>query len=274
MVDNGKSINDTYTSKETIENINNQVQMKEVMFSQTPGRYALKSIMSGFLLAIVTVFMLGIKTQFAGTNEGLVNLMGAISFSLALVLIVLTNSELLTSNFMYLTVGWYYKIIGMNKALGIMLVCFLFNIIGGFILFALMKFTPIMTPEMISSLTSMVDGKTIDSSWYAILVKAIFCNFFINIGIYVSIQFTDGLSKAFFIACGVIVFVFMGYEHVVFNAGLYLGMVFYNFDAVAWLHVLKNIVCAFIGNFIGGGIFVGLVYAYLNGRRDSWHSKS
>lgn len=274
MVDNGKCINDTYTSKETIENINNQVQMKEVMFSQTPERYALKSIMSGFLLAIVTVFMLGIKTQFAGTNEGLVNLMGAISFSLALVLIVLTNSELLTSNFMYLTVGWYYKIIGMNKALGIMLVCFLFNIIGGFILFALMKFTPIMTPEMISSLTSMVDGKTIDSSWYAILVKAIFCNFFINIGIYVSIQFKDGLSKAFFIACGVIVFVFMGYEHVVFNAGLYSGMVFYDFDAVAWLHVLKNIVCAFIGNFIGGGIFVGLVYAYLNGRRDSWHSKS
>ena len=274
MVDNGKCINDTYTSKETIENINNQVQMKEVMFSQTPERYALKSIMSGFLLAIVTVFMLGIKTQFAGTNEGLVNLMGAISFSLALVLIVLTNSELLTSNFMYLTVGWYYKIIGMNKALGIMLVCFLFNIIGGFILFALMKFTPIMTPEMISSLTSMVDGKTIDSSWYAILVKAIFCNFFINIGIYVSIQFKDGLSKAFFIACGVIVFVFMGYEHVVFNAGLYSGMVFYDFVAVAWLHVLKNIVCAFIGNFIGGGIFVGLVYAYLNGRRDSWHSKS
>lgn len=39
--------------------------------------------MSGFLLAIVTVFMLAIKTQFAGTNEGLVNLLGAIAFSLA-----------------------------------------------------------------------------------------------------------------------------------------------------------------------------------------------
>ena len=74
------------------------------MATKTPGRYALKAIMSGFLLAIVTVFMLAIKTQFAGTNEGLVNLLGAIAFSLALVLIVLTNSELLTSNFMYLTV--------------------------------------------------------------------------------------------------------------------------------------------------------------------------
>ena len=267
MFKNNKSIEDTYATKPIIQNIVGQAQIKQVMAKQTPMRYTLKAIMAGFLLSIVTVFMLAIKTQFASThNDGLINLMGAIAFSLGLVLVVLTNSELLTSNFMYLTVGWYYKIIGMNKALGIMLVCFLFNIIGGFILFALMKFTPIMTPEMISSLTSMVDGKTIGSRWYAILVKAIFCNFFINIGIYVSIQFKDGLSKAFFIACGVIVFVFMGYEHVVFNAGLYLGMVFYDFDAVAWLHVLKNIVCAFIGNFIGGGIFVGLVYAYLNGK--------
>src|SRR5699024_2718410 len=272
LIDNNKAIKDTYMSGETIKNINNQVQMKDVMFDQTPGRYALKSIMSGFLLAIVTVFMLAIKTQFDGANEGLINLIGAISFSLALVLIVLTHSELLTSNFMYLTVGWYYKLIGMNKALLIMLVCFFFNIIGGFVLFGLMMFTPIMTTEMVTSLTTLVDGKTIDTTWYAILVKAIFCNFFINIGIYVSIQFKDGLSKAFFIACGVIVFVFMGYEHVVFNAGLYAGMVFYNFDAVAWLHVLKNIVFAFIGNYIGGGIFVGLVYAYLNGKRDSFRS--
>ncbi|MEJ7390875.1 formate/nitrite transporter family protein, partial [Staphylococcus epidermidis] len=90
-----------------IETIVGQTQMKEVMADKTPMRYALKSMMAGFLLAIVTVFMLAIKTQFASTHiDGLINLLGAIAFSLALVLIVLTNSELLTSNFMYLTVGW------------------------------------------------------------------------------------------------------------------------------------------------------------------------
>ena len=36
----------------------------------------------------------------------------------------------------------------------------------------------------------------------------------------------------------------MGYEHVVFNAGLYAGMVFYNLDALSWLGVIKNIVFA------------------------------
>ncbi|MGK8293602.1 formate/nitrite transporter family protein [Staphylococcus arlettae] len=273
MIKNTKSVEDTFMSKATVENAVNQVQMKQVMIERTPGRYILKAIMSGFLLAIVTVFMFAMKTLFAGTNDGLIGLVGAISFSLALVLIVLTHSELLTSNFMYLTIGWYYKVITLNKIVVIAMVCFVFNIVGGFILFGLMKFTQIMTPEMITALSDMVQLKTVDSSWYEILVKAIFCNFFINIGIYVSIQFKDGLSKTFFIACGVIVFVFMGYEHVVFNAGLYAGMVFYNLEALSWLDVLKNLFYAFIGNYIGGGIFVGLVYAYLNGDRNSMVTK-
>ncbi len=273
MLKNNKTVEDTHATRDIVEAAVGQVQTKEIMSTKTPGRYALKTIMSGFLLAIVTVFMLAIKTQFAGTNEGLVNLLGAIAFSLALVLIVLTNSELLTSNFMYLTVGWYYRAITINKMLFIFLFCFIGNIIGGFILFFLMKGTHIMTPEMIASLSKTVHMKTVESTWLNILVKAIFCNFFINIGIYVSMLFKEGLARAFFIAAGVVVFVFMGYEHVVFNAGLYAGMVFYNLDALSWLGVIKNIVFALIGNYIGGGIFIGLVYAYLNGSRDSIKAK-
>lgn len=273
MLKNNKTVEDTHATRDIVEAAVGQVQTKEIMSTKTPGRYALKTIMSGFLLAIVTVFMLAIKTQFAGTIEGLVNLLGAIAFSLALVLIVLTNSELLTSNFMYLTVGWYYRAITINKMLFIFLFCFIGNIIGGFILFFLMKGTHIMTPEMIASLSKTVHMKTVESTWLNILVKAIFCNFFINIGIYVSMLFKEGLARAFFIAVGVVVFVFMGYEHVVFNAGLYAGMVFYNLDALSWLGVIKNIVFALIGNYIGGGIFIGLVYAYLNGSRDSIKAK-
>ena len=77
-----------------------------------------------------------------------------------------------------------------------------------------MKYAHVMTPEMTDSLTALVH-KTVESTWLNILIKGIFCNFFINIGIFISMQFKEGLAKAFFIACGVIVFVFMGYEHVV-----------------------------------------------------------
>lgn len=160
MFKNNKSIEDTYATKPIIQNIVGQAQIKQVMAKQTPMRYTLKAIMAGFLLSIVTVFMLAIKTQFASThNDGLINLMGAIAFSLGLVLVVLTNSELLTSNFMYLTVGWYYKAISVSKMIWIFIFCFICNILGGFILFFLMKYAHVMTPEMTDSLTALVHKK-------------------------------------------------------------------------------------------------------------------
>ncbi|GAB0305374.1 formate/nitrite transporter family protein [Staphylococcus pseudintermedius] len=262
-----KTVSDTYTSRETVQSIIHSVAMKEVMLDKAMPRYILKSMLSGFLLTIVTVFMLAMKTQMAGALPGVVNLMGAAAFSIALVFIVLTQAELLTSNFMYMTVGLYYRTVSFGKTMWLFTICFIGNILGAFVLLILMYFTKVMTPEMIAALTSTVDAKTVESTWQAILVKAIFANFFINIGIYVSMQYKEGLSKTFFIAIGVIIFVFMGYEHVVYNAGLFVGMIFYNFDATSWLGVLKNIVFAFIGNYIGGGIFVGLLFAYFNGSR-------
>ncbi|MDO5375485.1 formate/nitrite transporter family protein [Staphylococcus rostri] len=260
-----KTIEDTYASRGIVEGIISSVAMKEVMLDRTMPRYILKSMMSGFLLAIVTIFMLAMKTQMAGALPGVVNLMGALAFSIALVLIVLTHSELLTSNFMFLTIGMYYRTISIAKSMWLFAVCFLGNILGAFVLFGLLYFTQVMTPEMIEALTKTVAAKTVEPTWYAILVKAIFANFFINIGIYVSLMFKEGMTKTFFIAAGVVIFVFMGYEHVVYNAGLFVGMLFNNVDAVSWLGVLKNIVFAFIGNYIGGGIMIGLLYAYLNG---------
>lgn len=108
VMQNHKTVEDTYTSRETMDSVVSSSQMKSVMLSKTPARYFLKSMMSGFLLSIVAVFMLAMKTQHTGLNEGTINFIGAVSFSLALVLIVLTNSELLTSNFMYMTAGAYY----------------------------------------------------------------------------------------------------------------------------------------------------------------------
>lgn len=240
MIKNNKTVEDTYSTKAIVDSISSSVQMKQVMVQQTPGRYMLKSMMAGFLLSIVTVFMFGIKTQFASTHvDGLINLMGAIAFSLGLVLVVLTNSELLTSNFMYFTVGWYYKVVSLNKMMWILLYCFLGNIFRWFYIILLNEICTCYDTRNDTSFNCLSSEKTVDSTWLNIFTKGIFCNFFINIGIFISMQFKGGLTKAFFIACGVIVFVYMGYEHVVFNAGLYAGMVFFNLDAVSWLHVLK-----------------------------------
>ena len=115
--------------------------------------------------------MFGIKTQFASTHvDGLINLMGAIAFSLGLVLVVLTNSELLTSNFMYFTVGWYYKVVSLNKMMWILLYCFLGNILGGFIIL-LNEICTCYDTRNDTSFNCLSSEKTVDSTWLNILQK-------------------------------------------------------------------------------------------------------
>ena len=157
MFKNNKSIEDTYATKPIIQNIVGQAQIKQVMAETNTHEIYVESYHGWFSIINSYSFMLAIKTQFASThNDGLINLMGAIAFSLGLVLVVLTNSELLTSNFMYLTVGWYYKAISVSKMIWIFIFCFIGNILGGFILFFLMKYAHVMTPEMTDSLTALV----------------------------------------------------------------------------------------------------------------------
>ena len=47
-----------------------------------------------------------------------------------------------------------------------------------------------------------------------------------------------------------------------------MGMIFFNIEALSWLDVLKNIVLHLLVT-ISVAVYVGLVYAYLNGKRDS-----
>ncbi len=248
-----------------VANIIDTIQKKDVLQSFYLKRYLMRAMMAGFIISIISVFVLMVKTTFSpDIPPGLVNMLGSIAFSFALVLILFTNSELLTSNFMYFTVGLYYRLIHPSRVLKIFLLCFLGNALGALLLFGLMRLTNVMTPEMIQLLSESVHTKSVTFSFHNILVRAIFANFFINISLVIAMQINDVLAKMFVMMFGVTIFAFMGYEHVVYNACLFIGMLYYDVSALQLGHLIKNIAFAFIGNYIGGGLVIGLFYAYLN----------
>ncbi|QHW37714.1 formate/nitrite transporter family protein [Staphylococcus ursi] len=254
-----------FYGRQWVSNIIETIQKKDVLQSFYLRRYLLRAMMAGFIISIITVFVLTVKTTFApDVAPGLVNMAGAFTFSFALVLILFTNSELLTSNFMYFTVGLYYHLIRPTRVLKIFTLCFIGNMIGAVILFSLLRLSNVMTPDMLQMLDHTVQVKIHDYSFQNILVRAIFANFFINIALVIAMQIDDVLAKMFVMMFGVTIFAFMGYEHVVYNACLFIASAIYQTDAFNALHMTKNIVGAFLGNYIGGGLIIGLFYAYLN----------
>lgn len=248
-----------------VKHVVETIKTKDILTSFYFKRYLLRAMMAGFIVSIIAVFVMAIKASLATeVPTGIINIIGAAAFSFALVLILFTNSELLTSNFMYFTVGLYYRVTEPLKVLRIFTLCFVGNALGAVILFSLLRGTDVMTSGMYEELVAIIEHKTLTAGFTAILIKAIFANFFINISLVIAMQIEDIFAKMFVMMFGVAIFAFMGYEHVVYSACLFIAGIIYQVDILSLGPALKNLTAAFIGNYIGGGLIIGLFYAYLN----------
>lgn len=254
-----------FYGRELMHNILKTIETKDIMSKHYRYRYLSRAMMAGFIVAVITVFTLRIKSMMLPeVNDGITMLTASYGFSFALVMILFTNSELLTSNFMYFTVGMYYKKIKASKVMNIWMLCLLGNYLGSFVVFALMYGANIIQPAEVDMLVHVTEAKTVDSSAWTIFSKAIFANFFINNAVVIAMQMKDTLAKIFVMMFGVMIFAFMGYEHVVANGSYFIGALMYAPNQVEMLPILKNIFFSFWGNYVGGGLIIGLFYAYLN----------
>lgn len=253
-----------FYGRKLMDGIQQTVLTKENLVKDFFIRYIFRAMMAGFIIALFTVFTWKARIDFApviGTN--LAGLVGGVTFSFALIFIIFTFSELLTSNFMYFTVGLFYKTVTINRALLIFVLCFLGNMIGGVMLFSLLKFSTVITTDMLHLMRGLVDQKTTLSST-DIFIRGIFANFFINISIIVTMHFNEAFPKMVAMIIGVTIFAYMGYEHVIANGVIFICSLIYQFDIHHLLPMMRSIFFSGLGNYVGGGLFIGLFYAYLN----------
>lgn len=258
-----------FFGRELMNRIIDTISRKQELKERYVWRYILRAAMAGFLLMLMYVFTYQVKTDLGYVlNPGISKYITALTFSGALVFIYFTNSELLTSNFMYFTVGAYYRKIKASQVMKVLWLCLLGNLLGILFIAGLVASCDIVSPEMTHHLLHTVEAKTIGSTAWTIFVKAIFANFFINISIIIAMQLGDDyIAKMFTLVVGVTAFAYMGFEHVVANSALFILAILLEPSAVDFMHIGKNFICALLGNYIGGGLIIGLFYAYLNDDR-------
>jgi formate/nitrite transporter len=260
--------NRIYYGREVMERILDTIQVKHALNERFMLRYACRAAMAGVIVCLLYVFAYQVKTDLGpGFNGGLNKYLTALSFSVALVLIYFSNSELLTSNFMYFTVGQYYDKVKWADALKIWTVCLVGNLAGSLFIAALVWSCGMLSEGFLDNLMHTVEAKTIQSDAWKIFIKAIFANYFINISVIVAMQVKEGLAKIVVLLMGVTIFAYMGFEHVIANSALFIMALFERPADLSLLHVGKNFFLSLIGNYVGGGLVVGLFYAYLNDHR-------
>jgi formate/nitrite transporter len=265
-----------FFGREVMERIIDTIDVKRALHERFFVRYTLRAAMAGVIICLMYIFVYQIKTDLGQDfNSGLSKYLVSVSFSIALVFIYFTNSELLTSNFMYFTVGRYYDKVTWGDTFKIWGMCLIGNLLGILVVAVLVWSCDMLSVGVVDNLVHTVNDKTVKSGIWLIFVKAMFANYFINVSVIVAMQLTEYLAKTAVLMMGVSIFAYMGYEHVVANSALFAMALLEQPESVSLWQVGKNFLFSLVGNYVGGGLAIGMFYAYLNDQRcDGSRAKS
>lgn len=243
------------------------VTKKNTLFREDLPRFSVRAILAGVYLTLGTAFAGVVGQAVNGVAPGLGPIVFAMLFGLALFSILILGAELATGNMMFFSYGAAQKQVSWGRAIVVVVVTTLLNLIGAIIIAAGMGVSAklgAMDPQHL--IATITDGKLAKTP-VQLFVEAIMANFVVNMGIVGAIFAKDIVSKFFIIVPIIGMFVGLGLEHVIANFSV-MTLTFFGAttlpESMTAGAVLLNWAIVFVGNFVGGGLLIGGVYAWLN----------
>jgi formate/nitrite transporter FocA (FNT family) len=264
-----------FPGKAFISTVLEALDTKHTMSGELARRYLQRAAMAGIVIGILYVANFALRAAFGEiavgdtTLQPIGRVVGALTFGWALVFIYYSKSELLTSNMMIVSIGAYHRRTSWTKALRLLGLCFAGNALGGLLVAVLLRFSTLTSGSVLAEMDAAVAHKLAYISdgaagWGDLLVRAILCNFMINLAMLLVYngRIKDDLTKCLVMLVAVFIFVFLSLEHSVANTALFtiVGMR----DGIDLARATGSVMIALVGNFIGGGLLIGLYYAYVN----------
>lgn len=217
--------------------------------SYTTGTRLLLSFMAGAYIA------LGSQGFLVAYNNLFIR---AAVFPVGLMLIVLVGGELFTGNCL-MTFGLMQKEITLKDYIKTLTQVFFGNFLGALFVVALLYFGGVYNkPEMAETIISVAKAKT-SLSFVQVLSKGILCNILVALGVWFASTAKDTTGKLLGCWFPVMLFVLCGYEHVVANM-FFLPMGAVLDSSITLSQIIGNLIPATIGNFIGGGLVIPMIY--------------
>lgn len=220
-------------------------------------------IVSGFFggayIGVGGVLMLNAAGPLTVAGDPLAKLVGGLVFAVGLVIVVFAGADLVTSTMMTSVQGVAGKAFSVKHASGIIAVTILANFVGAFLFSLLVYLSGVLVSNQAAGemLEQVLQGRA-DQSGVELFSRAILCNMLVCLAIWMSTRVTAPGAKVAVIMLGIMAFVASGYEHVVANMTFYwLGVFAGDANASADLFA-TNMLLVGAGNFIGGGLIIGL----------------
>ncbi|CYT95574.1 formate/nitrate transporter [Streptococcus suis] len=250
-----------------IYNIDKSIKKKADLIENNYFAYAIRATMASVYLAIGLAISVYTADKLNHIVDGLGKFSYALMFGWCLVMILYMNAELGTSNMMYMTSAIHRKVIPTKTALKILATCIFFNFVGAVIVCYLLSLTlPYQHIDPHSYLLEATVAKLAKTPLTQ-FVEGIFANIVVNIAVFVTMRMKDDAGRVISLIFIIFIFAFLGFEHVIANFSTFSLAFFANggpVEGMNLLSVLSNFLFSGLGNYVGGGLLIGLLYSWLS----------
>ena len=233
------------------------------LLQDDPLRYMLRSVGAGMGLTLV-VFVFWVLTQ----NLHDISLGPVIAsgfFGVGLMIIVLTNTELFTSNNMYLSVSSAEGRTSWGQAMLLWISCYFGNFAGAILVAVLLVGAGSL--GQLPPDHALFDGAVHKAQQVGsvIFIKGILANWIVCLAVRVALRCKEEVAKILVLILIVFIFVYLGFEHSIANIGTF-SMAILAGSTLTVGDALHNLLYSTAGNVVGGVLLVGLPFTYLNPR--------
>lgn len=236
------------------------------------------SFLAGAYIAFGAVFASVVAVGMTGNwPYGFMKLIQGLVFSMGLILVVVGGAELFTGNSL-MVIAWLHKKISILGLLKNWIIVYLGNFAGSLTIVGLILLAReyrVFNGLLGSVMLSTANAK-LQYSFLQALSLGILCNISVCLAVWLTYSGRSVVDKIAAIILPIAFFIAAGFEHSVANMYIIpLGVMLKSFDPsfIAGLDLdlnnltwsgffLKNLLPVTLGNIIGGGAFVGLLYAW------------
>jgi len=239
------------------------------------------AMLAGAFIAFGAVFFITVTTD-SVLSYGLTRLLGGISFSLGLILVVIGGAELFTGNNL-IVMAWANNKITTSQLLKNWCLVYAGNCLGALFIAGLMLFSRqylAASGKVGMNLLHLAKVKC-DLNFIEAMASGILCNILVCLAVWLCFSSTSVTGKVVSIVFPVSAFVACGFEHSVANMYFIPKAIWLlhqqdpvinsliaasgeNYDGITWKNfLLNNLLPVTLGNIIGGAVLVGMIYWFV-----------
>ena len=214
---------------------------------------------AGAFIALGYLLFIRVTATLTGNIEGLSSLIGASVFPIGLVLTLLAGGELLTGNMMAVPIARMANKINTRKVIYNWFLVTFSNFVGAiFVAYFFGHLVGLTETEPFLERTISIADHKLEDTFLQAFISGIGCNWLVAAAVWLSYGANDMVGKITGIWFPTMAFVAIGFQHVVANMFVIPAAIFAGH--FTWLAYIENFIPVFLGNAVGGSIFIAMAY--------------